>query len=129
MDASTICSILNWYSGDAINDIEEIAMNIYQWPSKRQTLRRVNHVERVEATTHVFKAEMSVLRKHITKCMKIKEDVQEVIQMKYNEVRVKYPPEEINYAGGSHQCIRVVFRSWNMTQCKGDTMAINKGDK
>lgn len=39
-DASTGDSILNMYSGGAINVIEEMTMNNYQWSSERQTLRR-----------------------------------------------------------------------------------------
>lgn len=97
LDASARGSILNKYSGYAINVIEEMGMNSYQWPSERQAFRRVNQIEGVEAMTNVFKLEMSVLRKYITEFMKPKEEVQEIIQMKNNEVRVVYPLEEINY--------------------------------
>lgn len=60
----------------------------------------MNQVEGIETLANVFKVEFENLSKQIAKCMKPKEEVHEVIQMKNDEVQVAYPPEDVNFAGG-----------------------------
>lgn len=75
-------------------------MDRYKWPTERQPMRRVNQVEGIESLANVFKAEFGNISKQIAKCMKPKEEVHEVINMRNDDMQVEYPPEDVNYTEG-----------------------------